>query len=122
VNLYEALCEVEGIQPKSLQPAQVSAEALRGDDQAARAIMLFSAFLGNVSGNLALTLGARGGLYVGGGIIAQLGALFDANLFRARFESKGRFTDYLRPIPTFLITAANAALTGAARALDLAGH
>ncbi len=120
VNLYDALCTLQGIQAKLLEPAQISAEALSGDPQAIQAIALFAAFLGNVSGNLALTLGARGGLYVGGGIIPQLGTLFDAALFRSRFESKGRFADYLRPIPTYLITAANPALTGAARALDLA--
>jgi glucokinase len=120
VNLYEAVCELEGLQAKPLEPAQVSAEALKGDTQATQAIALFAAFLGTVSGNLALTLGARGGLYVGGGIIPQLGALFDASLFRTRFESKGRFAEYLRPVPTYLITAANPALTGAARALDLA--
>lgn len=120
VNLYESICELEGVRAKPLQPAQVSEEALSGDAQAIGAVTLFAAFLGNVSGNLALTLGARGGLYVGGGIIPQLGALFDAKLFRTRFESKGRFADYLKAIPTYLITAANPALTGAARALDLA--
>lgn len=119
VNLYEAVCEVHGVAASTLQPAQVSQAAIEGDAQARAAIALFSSFLGNVSGNLVLTLGARGGLYIGGGIIPQMGSLFDAALFRSRFESKGRFDRYLQPIPAFLITAANPALTGASRALDL---
>jgi glucokinase len=82
-------------------------------------VMLFCAFLGTVAGNLALTLGSRGGVYVGGGIVPRLGALFDASPFRERFEAKGRFRSYLAAMPVFVITAAQSpALLGAANALD----
>ena len=75
--------------------------------------------LGSVAGNLALTLGARGGVYVGGGIVPRLGAWFDASPFRERFESKGRFTGLLQGMPVWVITSAQSpALLGAARALD----
>ena len=79
---------------------------------------MFGAFLGSVAGNLALTLGALGGVYIGGGIVPRLGTAFDALPFRERFEDKGRFRGYLQNIPTFVITAPAPALYGAARALD----
>jgi glucokinase len=103
-----------------LEASDVTDNALAQSDPACvQAVRLFSSFLGNVAGNLALTLGARGGVYVGGGIVPRLGSAFDAQLFRQRFEEKGRFRDYLRPIPTWVITASTPALIGASRALDV---
>jgi len=73
--------------------------------------------LGSVAGNLALTLGAQGGVYIGGGIIPRLGDIFDRSPFRARFEAKGRFAAYLAEIPTYLMLSPTPALLGAAHAL-----
>ena len=88
--------------------------------QALEALNMFCALLGSVAGNLALTLGARGGVYVGGGIVPRLGAWFDSSPFRERFEAKGRFKPYLAGIPVWVITSAQSpALLGAARSLDL---
>lgn len=119
VNLYEALCEADGRTPAALEPADVTARAVDGSDATCvAAVRLFASFLGNVAGNLALTLGARGGVYVGGGIVPRLGGAFDRALFRQRFEAKGRFARYLEGVPAWLITADTPALLGAARALD----
>ncbi len=120
VNLYNALCTVRGEVARDLQPHEITLAA-RADGDAAclQTLSLFASFLGNVAGNLALTLGTRGGVYVGGGIVPQLGDAFDATLFRQKFEEKGRFVDYLRPIPAWLITASTPALIGASRALDV---
>ncbi len=119
VNLYQAVCAIAGATTGALTPAQITAAALDGSDaQCVAAVSQFVAFLGNVAGNLALTLGARGGVYIGGGIVPRLGAAFDAALFRRHFESKGRFGDYLASIPTSLIVAPAPGLLGAARALD----
>jgi glucokinase len=120
VNLYEALCALHGRAPSTaLQPAALGDAAIAGHDAlAVRTLRLFTAFLGNVAGNLALTLGARGGVYLGGGIVPRFGAAFDEALFRRRFEDKGRFRDYLAAIPCWVITAAAPALVGASRALD----
>jgi glucokinase len=83
------------------------------------AIERFCAFLGGFAGNLALTLGARGGVYVAGGIAARLGERLERSAFRERFEAKGRFRGYLAAIPTALILdPGGAALRGANRALD----
>ena len=119
VSLHTALCQVRGAQCAPLTPAQVTAAAMaQTDPLCAETVRLFTSFLGNVAGNLALTLGARGGVYVGGGILPRLGAAFDDALFRQRFTQKGRFSDYLDAMPTWVITAATPALTGASRALD----
>jgi glucokinase len=120
VNLYGALCALGGTAERALSPSDLTDAALDGSDPlCAQAVQRFTAFLGNAAGNLALTLGARGGVYVGGGIVPRLGEHFDGLLFRQHFESKGRFTDYLKLMPTHLITAAAPALIGASNALDL---
>ena len=83
-----------------------------------RTVDTFCAMLGGFAGSVALTLGARGGVYVGGGIVPRLGERFFTSRFRERFEAKGRFRDYLAAIPTVLITDTLAALTGAAFAIE----
>jgi glucokinase len=123
VNLYQAVHALEGGSARTLKPPEVLDHALAGDDPACvQAVDLFCGFLGNVAGNLALTLGARGGVYIGGGLVPRLGAAFAQSAFRARFEGKGRFQDYLAAIPTWVIrTEVSPALAGSARALDLTG-
>ncbi|MGI9132598.1 MAG: glucokinase, partial [Rhodoferax sp.] len=119
VNLYRALCTLENCPAKALEPSGVSAAALdRSDAQCVQAVYHFTRFLGNVAGNLALTLGALGGLYIGGGIVLRLGSAFDAAVFRQSFEDKGRFRGYLADIPVWAITVDTPALLGASRALD----
>ncbi len=106
-----------------LDAAGVTAGALEHHDPVCvDALELFCGFLGSVAGNLALTLGARGGVYIGGGIVPRLGLAFDRSPFRRRFEAKGRFASYLAPIPVFVIEAKQPpALRGAASALDAGG-
>jgi glucokinase len=120
VNLYEALCALDGVAPRPLDPAAVSSEALAGSDaRCVETIEMFLGLLGGVAGNLALTLGARGGMYIGGGIVPRLGDWIDRSTFRERFVAKGRFRGYLEKMPTFLVDAKTSpALIGAARALD----
>lgn len=119
-NLYKALAELRGLPAKAQGASQVTATALdKTDAMAVDALRLFSSLLGQAAGNLALTLGARGGVYLGGGIVPRLGTAFDAALFRERFEAKGRFQSYLAAIPTLLIRSSDeAALLGASRALE----
>lgn len=124
VNLYRAACVLDGVAPRALEPAQVLEQAFdapQPDAQCAEAVAAFASLLGNVAGNLALTLGARGGVFIGGGIVPRLGERFTRLQFRARFEDKGRFRAYLQAIPTWVIRADSPALLGAARALDEAG-
>jgi glucokinase len=117
VNLYTAIAELDGRVAETLTPAAIDERGRSGNCAMCReALEIFCAVLGTAAGSLALTLGARGGVFIGGGIVPRLEAFFDASAFRARFESKGRLSDYVRPIPTFVITAANPGLIGAAMA------
>jgi glucokinase len=119
VNLYRAICTMQGCAVRDLQPADVTDGAVAGTDaQCALAVRYFTQFLGNVAGNLALTLGSKGGVYIGGGIVPRLGVAFDDALFRQSFEDKGRYRDMLAAMPVWVITASNPALLGASRALD----
>jgi glucokinase len=120
VNLYEAQCALIGVTARPLQPAEIAAHARTDEDPAcSAALQLFFALLGSVAGNLALTLGARAGVFIGGGIAPKLFSELERSEFRVRFESKGRFADYLRPIPTWVIDARiPPALLGAAKTLD----
>ena len=76
------------------------------------AIDMFCAMLGTVAGNLALTLGATGGIFIAGGILRRMPEYFAGSPFRARFEDKGRFRDYLEPIPAYLILEEDIAFVG----------
>lgn len=120
-NLYQALARVRGVEAPPRAAPDISAAAMeRGEPLCHGALSLFCGLLGQVAGNVALTVGARGGLYIGGGIVPRLGDWFDRSDFRASFEAKGRFTSYLRAIPCFVLKAnAEAALLGASRALDM---
>jgi len=121
VNLYEAVCELDGVPAKPMTAAALTAASAAGANaQAAEAEALFFSFLGTVAGNLALTLGARGGVYIGGGIVPRLGDRILASAFRERFDQKGRFQTYLASIPVLVVLAeVSPALIGAARALDV---
>lgn len=121
LDAFEILCAADGAAVSGINsPAAVTEAALQArHPQAVEALALFCALLGSCAGNLALTLGARGGVYIGGGIAPRLGAALDASAFRQRFEAKGRFQGFLQAIPVWVITAdPSPALLGAARALD----
>jgi glucokinase len=118
VNLYCALCEIDGKQAADLSAAEITQAGARGEcSYAGTAVEMLCAMLGTVAGNLALTLGARGGIYIAGGIVPKLGEAFARSKFRERFEDKGRFRAYLATIPTLVITRPHAALIGAAQLL-----
>lgn len=119
VNLYQALGELAGVPMDALAPEQITAPEIAAADPLARdALAMFCAMLGAVAGNLALTLGARGGIYIAGGIVPRLGARLAGTAFRQRFEAKGRFQPYLAAIPTYVITDAVPAFRGLISLLD----
>ncbi len=123
LDAYRLLCSADGVaSPACQSPAEVTRCALEGSDaQAHEALTLFCALLGSAAGNLALTLGALGGVYIGGGIVPRLGEWLLTTPFRARFDQKGRYTAYLQAIPVSVITSPQSpALLGASRALDSA--
>lgn len=115
-NLRHALGVLEGREGEArLDPAAVTARGLdRSCPLCAEALDMFCALLGTVAGNLALGTGARGGVYLAGGIVPRLGEAFFRSAFRERFEAKGRFRDYLREVPTALILQDQPAFLGLA--------
>ena len=116
-DLYLALEDMAGRTPELAHERAVVEAADAGDPVAGAVLDRFCAILGGVAGDLALTHGARGGVYVSGGIAPRMGDRLMAGGFRDRFEAKGRLTDYVREIPTYLITHPYAALVGCSREL-----
>ncbi|NQD37497.1 glucokinase [Permianibacter sp. IMCC34836] len=118
--MHQALAQIDGVSIESLTPAEITARALSNQDPRCHEVLeLFCIALGNVAGNLALTVGARGGVYIGGGIVPKLGDFFSRSGFRAAFEDKGRFDHYLGPIPVYVIHSPYPAFVGAVRSLSV---
>ncbi len=115
VNLYQALCTLEKIAPEALTPPEITQRALAGSCRIClEAVSTFCALLGTLAGNLVLTLGALGGVYIGGGIVPQLGQLFVNSRFRDRFEDKGRYASFLADVPAYVINTRLPAFIGLA--------
>lgn len=117
--MYRALAAQAGVAAEALAAPEITQRGLAGSDPVCvDTLDVFCALLGTAAANLAVTLGADGGIYIGGGIVPRLGAYFDRSRFRARFEQKGRFSAYVASIPTFVITAEQATFNGASAILD----
>jgi glucokinase len=121
VDLYLAMRQLQGQAPTEVtSAADITHLALKNKDPLAlQSLEMFAGFLGSVSGDLALTLGALGGVYLGGGVVPRWLGWFESSVFRERFEAKGRFREYLQDIPVYVINAAESpALLGASRSLN----
>jgi glucokinase len=116
-TLHRAVLSVAGAAVETIAAETITQRALEGDALCIRTLDTFCAMLGSFAGNVALTLGARGGVFVAGGVAQQLASTLKHSRFRERFEAKGRFSEYLAPIATCLITAPHAALAGAAQGI-----
>jgi len=114
VNLYRGIVTIDGRTPQALKPQQVTELAINaGDDDCRRALSLFCVLMGRFGGNLALNMVTFGGVYIAGGLVPRFLEFFRSSGFRAAFEDKGRFKDYLQAIPVFLITHEQPGLLGA---------
>jgi glucokinase len=120
--IHEALLRRDGVddaEGMALAPAQVVERGLAGaDPRCGETLDVFCGMLGTMAANLAVTLRARGGIYIGGGVVPRLGAWFARSPFRARFENKGRFSAFAAQVPCFVIHAPYPALAGAAALLE----
>ncbi len=116
VNLYSAICELDGVEPdSSITPAEVTRRGLGGTcATCADALAVFCRLLGTAASNLAMTLDARGGVYIAGGVVPRFIPYFQSSGFRERFEHKGRFSDYVAAMPTYVVTHALPAFVGLA--------
>ena len=119
VNLYKAICEVEGSTPANYQPADITTKAQDGSDATCRTTLeTFCRFLGSFAGNLALTYGATGGIYLAGGILPRFIDFVINSDFAAKFAHKGPMSPYVENIPAYLVTHPELAFNGAAAWLE----
>ncbi len=116
--LYRALCLLHDQVPRLASPAEVTAAALAGDTLAAATLEQFCVWLGRVAGNNVLTLGARAGVYIVGGVVPRFADFFAASGFARGFASKGCMSGYLADVPVWLVTADYPGLEGAGVALE----
>ncbi|KKO46537.1 glucokinase [Arsukibacterium ikkense] len=113
--IYRALALYRRLDVAPLSAGEIGQQALAGTSELASAtVAQFFASLGSVAGDLALTLSTFGGVYVAGGIAPKLLPLLEASEFRTRFEAKGRFSAFNRQIATYIVTAPQPGLLGAA--------
>lgn len=119
LELYQIKSEIEGVAPVLNTPAEVSKAATEDPDSiAGKALRRFFRMLGSTAGDLVLGIGARGGVYLCGGILPRVRELFVSSDFRQAFEHKGRFREYLQEVPVWLCVAEYPGLLGAAAALE----
>lgn len=112
-NLFSAIATVDAVDARPLGAAEITSNALSGQCNLCReALGAFCAFLGSFAGNMALTFGATGGVYVAGGISPRIVEFMRRSEFRHRFEAKGRFQPYLQSIPSSIIIHPSAAFLG----------
>jgi glucokinase len=117
--IYRALAQRNGVQAPPRTAAEIASCALEQNDPLCLEVLeCFAGMLGGAAANLAVTLGAFGGIFIGGGIVPRVAQWFATSPFRARFEAKGRFSDYLAQIPTYVIMTPNPALYGVASILS----
>ncbi|KAB1089095.1 glucokinase [Neorhizobium galegae] len=115
VNIYQAVCAADGLQPAFSDPADITAHGLSGSNsQAVETLSLFATYLGRVAGDMALIFMARGGVYLAGGISQKIIPALKGPEFRAAFEDKAPHTELMGTIPTFVVTHPQAALAGLA--------
>jgi glucokinase len=116
--IHRALAQRNGVEAPARSAADIVSGALEQKDALCLEVLeCFCGMLGGAAANLAVTLGAFGGIFIGGGIVPRMGEWFATSPFRARFEAKGRFSSYLSDIPTYVITTPNPAFQGVAAIL-----
>lgn len=112
-NLHQALAVLDDIVLPERRAAEITRAGIEGTCMTSRAALdMFCAMLGTVAGNLALTFGAKGGIFIAGGILRHMPEYLAGSQFRARFEDKGRLRDYLESIPAWLILDGDVAFVG----------
>ena len=119
VRIHSSLARRAGARADPLPPAAITEAMQQGDELARQTYDIFFALLGTVAGNLALTVGARGGVYIAGGIVPRLIGSIEHSRFRERFVAKGRYRDYLEGIQTAVVTAEFPAFPGLKSVLGL---
>ena len=113
-NIYWALIRIHGEKQTQLSAAEIFSRAENdGDPRAEEAVQLFFELLGQVAGNIAISMSTFDGVYVAGGIAKRYPHILSNSRFRNGFENKGRHRSLMERIPTRLITHDDPGLLGA---------
>jgi len=113
-QIYQAFLSIDNLPKNSLSAEQISAKAIDGScSLCEKSLHQFCNTLGSFAGNLALTLGCFGGVYIAGGIVPRFVSFIQSSDFRQRFDAKGRLSSFINNIPTYVITEAQPGLIGA---------
>lgn len=119
-HLYRAMAAVKGVEAKNLDAAQISELATTGQCEVCDATLnQFCDWIGSVAGDLALTFGALGGVFIGGGILPRMQQRLLASRFIERFADKGIMSQYTSQIPVTLVTQDNIPFIGAAACIHV---
>ncbi|MGB1296669.1 MAG: glucokinase [Psychrobium sp.] len=114
VNIYQSLAFIDGIDAQAFDASQISQAYIKKSDLLCVETMeIFSDVLAQYLGNMVLTSGAFGGVYIAGGIMPRIIDVLDKKAFTHAFSSKGRFSDYALKAPIHLITEPQPGLIGA---------
>lgn len=117
INIYQALCTLRKKPGMTLSAEEISRAAIEEKDpMAVNTVNMFCAMLGRVAGDAVLSAGARGGVFLGGGILPKIKEIFLKSDFIDRFLDKGRMRCYLDDVPVQMIVGKSTALVGAAAA------
>lgn len=119
VRVYNAICELAGAEPQFAKASDITAAAIdESCEICCEVLSLFYKYLGVVAGDLAVTLGSLGGIYIAGGIVSHLGDHFIQSDFLYWLHFKGRFSDLVKDIPVWMVTGDEPALFGACQCLN----
>ncbi|MGF1463209.1 MAG: glucokinase [Maricaulaceae bacterium] len=115
VMLHRALSAIEGARYHILSAPEITQTGLSHDDPiCVRTLEVFCAVMGGFAGDAAVAYGARGGVYVGGGVAQRLATILPHSPFEARFRERGPMSGYVAGVPARLIRSQDAAFAGAA--------
>ena len=115
VSLYQSLAAIHSQTAEELTPAEVSTRGqARSDKLCEEALETFCNILGSVAGDKALSWGAMGGIYLGGGIVPKIAHFLPQTDFIKRYVNKGVMRNYVSDIPVHMVVNDKAALIGTA--------
>lgn len=113
-NIYWALGRVHEVSTGDITAAEIFSRVLAKEDPIAlEATQLFFEALGQVAGNVVLSLGAFDGVFLAGGIVKRYPDMLSTSSFRSGFENKGRHRSLMEKVPTRLILHPQPGLLGA---------
>ncbi len=119
INLYRAVSTLWGAEPEQMTTEEISSQGVAADDPVChQTLEIFFGLLGAAAGNLALTVCARSGVYIGGGIVPKLRDFARSSPMRRRFDERGELESFAAEIPLYLVLDEDPGLTGARICLD----